>query len=300
MFSSLALLVVSAAACPDGQVIGPDTQGHCCWPQQAWSPSRNVCAGIPACPPPLRAEGQTCVASCPEGMAVGADTEGNCCWPGQVWATSQRRCVGVPQCPAGLTASGETCVTATAPVPPPPPTPPATPPSVGPSSEPPPAAVAPPPPKTHTERRARKGLVITGAALLGVGYIIALLADLGAAIYVAAYPDNNCLRHVSTVGWVPLVGPMWAILGQQGLYRGTTHPCTQEPPYPIGVGLGIVDTALQVAGLSLLIVGLTVRESVEVPDEPVASTRSSGFDFEPYVRLGAPGSSLGITAGARW
>ncbi len=231
-------------------------------------------------------------------MAVSPDTQGNCCWPRQVWASAQQRCVGVPECPPGLAAKGETCVDASTWPPPPPPPASVQPP---PPTDAPQAPVAEAPVKTHTERRARKGLVITGAALLGAGYVLALLVNLGAAIYAAAVPENNCWRFVSTVAWIPIIGPAISIAGQAGLTRGTRQnlACTAEPLYPVGAAVAVIDTAMQVTGLALLIVGLVARQEVQVPDEP-ATTSRSGFSFEPYVSLGAPGSSLGLTAGARW
>lgn len=99
-------------ACTEGRVKGPDTAGHCCWPNQVWSNLRNTCVGIPACPSNLRAEGESCVVSCPPGQAVSPDTQGRCCWPGQVWSSSRNLCVGIPTCPAGQRAEGESCVVA--------------------------------------------------------------------------------------------------------------------------------------------------------------------------------------------
>lgn len=99
-------------ACTEGRVKGPDTAGHCCWPNQVWSNLRNTCVGIPVCPSNLRAEGESCVVSCPPGQAVSPDTQGRCCWPGQVWSSSRNLCVGIPTCPAGQRAEGEACVVA--------------------------------------------------------------------------------------------------------------------------------------------------------------------------------------------
>lgn len=57
--------LVSAPAwsqtCSGGQTVGPDTAGHCCWPEQGWSSLRQVCVGAPACPAGLQAQGETCV-----------------------------------------------------------------------------------------------------------------------------------------------------------------------------------------------------------------------------------------------
>jgi hypothetical protein len=48
-------------ACPPGQVRSDDTQGHCCWPDQAWSSARGKCIGKPTCPKGLTTRGETCI-----------------------------------------------------------------------------------------------------------------------------------------------------------------------------------------------------------------------------------------------
>jgi len=50
------------AACARGQTRGDDTQGHCCWPEQAWSTSKARCVGLPRCPPGTIGHGEQCVA----------------------------------------------------------------------------------------------------------------------------------------------------------------------------------------------------------------------------------------------
>lgn len=50
------------AACPEGQEKTADTDGHCCWPGQAWSALRETCLGIPTCPEGMDAVGEACVA----------------------------------------------------------------------------------------------------------------------------------------------------------------------------------------------------------------------------------------------
>jgi len=50
------------AACSHGQRQGDDTQGHCCWPEQAWSTSKARCVGLPRCPPGMIGHGEQCVA----------------------------------------------------------------------------------------------------------------------------------------------------------------------------------------------------------------------------------------------
>jgi hypothetical protein len=46
--------------CATGQVRTDDTQGHCCWPDQAWSSAHDRCVGKPSCPKGLAARGETC------------------------------------------------------------------------------------------------------------------------------------------------------------------------------------------------------------------------------------------------
>ena len=56
------------ALCPPGQTQRDDTQGHCCWPAQAWSTSAGRCVGAPHCPEGMTVRGEKCVA----GTAAGA------------------------------------------------------------------------------------------------------------------------------------------------------------------------------------------------------------------------------------
>src|SRR5262249_54093642 len=49
--------------CGYGQQRNADTQGHCCYPGQAWSPAGQACIGLPACPQGTMAQGETCVAA---------------------------------------------------------------------------------------------------------------------------------------------------------------------------------------------------------------------------------------------
>lgn len=51
--------------CPAGQSVTADTAGRCCWPNQVWAASRNVCVGVPLCPEGFAAYGETCVAAHP-------------------------------------------------------------------------------------------------------------------------------------------------------------------------------------------------------------------------------------------
>lgn len=132
VFTSLALPSFAApppaTVCKPGMSVSEDTGGHCCWPGQAWSKSRQKCLGVPVrCPSGMVADGSVdqCVSQsgsapqaapgqakaapvCANGQAIGPDTDGHCCWSGQVW---QQRCVGRPSaCPQGWAAKEEQCV----------------------------------------------------------------------------------------------------------------------------------------------------------------------------------------------
>lgn len=102
----------SQVACHPGAVRNDDTDGHCCWPGQAWNPSRQSCVGIPRCPKDLvvNVQNQSCeISSCLSGRVRAPDGI-HCCWPGQTWAKGRASCVGVPiSCPTGMTNHGEEC-----------------------------------------------------------------------------------------------------------------------------------------------------------------------------------------------
>lgn len=142
------------------------------------------------------------------------------------------------------------------------------------------------------------GLVIGGASLLAVGWFLSLGVTVGGGIYTIFKPSNTCWGFVTTVGWIPLVGPMIGILGQSNpaLRSDGGRQCTQETIYPIGLAVAAVDTVMQWAGLTMLVLGLTVRSSVVVPDARAADAPAGP---EWFVSFGSPGSPLGITAGLR-
>jgi hypothetical protein len=54
-------IVPALEPCPTGQVRGDDTQGHCCWPDQAWSSAHDRCVGKPTCPKGLAIKGEACI-----------------------------------------------------------------------------------------------------------------------------------------------------------------------------------------------------------------------------------------------
>ena len=118
------------------------------------------------------------------------------------------------------------------------------------------------PPGYHVESRSRKGLVWSGAAVLGSFYVLPLLVA-----------SNN-----SAAPWllVPIVGP-----GLFASHQACTSPCDD-------VGTPIVMmmfTAGQVAGAALLAAGVLAQKRWVVPNAPVtgADDRGSRFVLVPHV-----------------
>ncbi|MGM0556045.1 MAG: formylglycine-generating enzyme family protein [Myxococcota bacterium] len=98
--------------CGPGQINNQYTQGHCCWPGQAWSSKKRTCLGEPTtCPKDAVRIGADCAF---EPECLGGQTRASdgfhCCWPGQGWSSKQLQCVGDPKsCPGDWVASSEGC-----------------------------------------------------------------------------------------------------------------------------------------------------------------------------------------------
>ncbi len=97
-------------ACPLGQSISPDTQGHCCWPGQAWAGKR--CVGeLTGCPTgfALTEDRAACeLLACVDGRQRMADGV-HCCWPEQAWHSGRAACLGEPSCPKQWVSKGSDC-----------------------------------------------------------------------------------------------------------------------------------------------------------------------------------------------
>ena len=190
---------------------------------------------------------------CEGGRVVDAATRGRCCWPGQAWSPQTGRCAGPPTCPAGLTPQGDDCVPQS---------------GAGYSS---PVVVVPhspplPPPlpeEPEEGSRPTMGLVIPGAILFGVPYILtAVLAGLVAEV---SPEDNDGL-----VNLIPVAGP-WVCLATCNFSSGEEFWRT-----PL-----VIDGILQAAGVTMFILGFVLRKEnsrsrVDLFDQP-------GWAFTPWL-----------------
>jgi len=96
--------------CTAGRIVSKDTDGHCCWPGQAWN--GEACVGLPtSCPDDWRVDHVhlSCIREgCTKGMTMVDDD--HCCWPGQAYASGRDACVGRPSsCPKGYVVHAEGC-----------------------------------------------------------------------------------------------------------------------------------------------------------------------------------------------
>jgi hypothetical protein len=131
-----------------------------------------------------------------------------------------------------------------------------------------------PPPGYHTESRARSGLVVGGAVMFGISYVLsALVAVSGQATGSSEYGPL----------FIPIVGPFIA-LGSTHALQATNDGLQQAGRALGAVGL-VFDGVIQVAGASLIVVGLAASRDVVVRDPPPGV---------PEVGLGPGGAT------ARW
>ncbi len=117
----------------------------------------------------------------------------------------------------------------------------------------------------RVETRPRTGLVVAGAVLFGVGWLV------GGAITVAIdAADDGEVSGASGFTFIPLAGP-WIDLATQELTGGQAAGILAQ---------GI----LEVVGLTMFIVGLAARREVQVPTAFIGD----GADQRATLRV-APG-----------
>ncbi len=222
---------------------------------------------------------------CADGRVSTADTQGRCCWPNQTWSDQLGRCSGPPTCPDGRTASGDDCVLAggenvMAPQPPPP---------GYETQQPPPGYENAPPPNyqqgyggagyqpvygapqgtPHQVERPKLGLAITGIVMFAVSYIVPTVIGISIASEPSISDDFYFMA-------VPLAGPF--------IMTGLLDNNWPIPFY-------VIDGLLQIAGLTLMVLGLTLKSTVTVysegDDEP-------SFAIAPWV-VPTEGGAAGLT-----
>lgn len=236
--------------CGDGLVSSEATQGHCCWPGQAWSEERQRCAGPPTCPAGWQARGSLCIRG--EYVKELGDPP-----PGD----PPKPAVDAPKTvPEPVREAPK--------------------PAVKPEGKPIDLGVrsrgfepeelrgkdrvpykgGTVPPGWTVVSRSRPGLIIPGSIILGVFYSLSALTAFGQL----AGGDGCGDKSTAMLGFVPVVGPLAAGVAQSATCGGPDA----------GLTWGLVSSGHQIAGLVMIIVGVKNpnRELVrEVPSEPVSS-----------------------------
>jgi len=103
------------------------------------------------------------------------------------------------------------------------------------------------PPGYHPAERARTGLIVGGATMFGVPYLISALS-------AAITADNGCC----TAMWIPVVGPF---------IQMTQWHTTDASAVDTGDFFLVLDGALQAAGVALFVYGLAVPKTVLVRND---------------------------------
>ncbi len=136
----------------------------------------------------------------------------------------------------------------------------------------------PPAGQPHTVSRPNLGLIISGAVLLGAGWIGNIIPGLFAGIGSSS-SDWNAFRGTSVI---PVLGPWIQLAVKPTSFRNDDWG-----------GWLIVDGALQAAGLALLIIGLATPRT-----ETVYADRESGFELAVVPTVGS--SQWGLAAVGRF
>ncbi len=240
-----------AQECTGGRVATPE--GYCCWPSQRWDDADQRCEGPPSCPAPLAASGTECVGagaveetapSLPQMVhAEGAVDYGS----GAASAPSSPSAV---QQPTGVAFSAW------------------------------PMAGQIPPEGARNPRRERRSDVlmqVTGAVMLGVGYLgaigvsLALLGSTGVYTYVGS--DHTCHDAAGATTLFPVLGGLFTWIVVEAC-RVPTYTETGGVAFRSGSAgiryqagwevLGALSAAAQIVGLGLLLGGSFTTGEVTV------------------------------------
>jgi hypothetical protein len=119
----------------------------------------------------------------------------------------------------------------------------------------------------HPEPRARKGLVITGAVLFGVLYLLSTL--------VATANDDSYNQNRYSALWIPVIGP-FIQLGSSTNVSGDNQ-------------IFVLDGLAQTAGVTMLVLGLAFPRQILVRNDLAT------MSFVPTpMRVGHDGGGLGL------
>jgi len=119
----------------------------------------------------------------------------------------------------------------------------------------------------HPEARARKGLVISGAVLFGVTYLLSTL--------VASANDNSYDGNRYTALWIPVVGPFMQL-------GSSTNASGDDQIF-------VLDGLAQAAGITMLVLGLAFPRTILVRNDMLS------MSFLPTpMKVGHEGGGLGL------
>lgn len=193
-------------------------------------------------------------AQCRDGRVP--TTEGACCWPAQAW--SEGRCQGPPRCPATLVAEGDACVLPMLALPPP-------------RREIVPVAqvVDSEIPLARDERGDDGTVWSIRHQLVGLGVTHLAIGWTGAAVTGSIYASltsfgPSCRASHGPWGWIPVVGGLIAGGAIQACYA------PWESSFTDWVFFGAA-TAVQTAGLVMLVIGVVDRRRVPRRIEPTGT-----------------------------
>jgi len=215
----LSLVLVARAgrgeeACSGGKTISDATDGHCCWPGQAWDADTNRCFGKPRCPAGMDVDGHACTPALPS-LPKPAGSVTDPAPPVWVPPPTRRRAPTVEE-------------QQQAPAPPPSP---------------------PPEPVYATVNRVGSGsgtdlprwpfVFLAGNAMLTIGYITGM--------FTAIPPASGCTYN-SAWAFVPLVGPAVRV-ADFGPSIQNGNDCTGGNRAPI-IATAIASEVLQAGALA--------------------------------------------------
>jgi hypothetical protein len=246
--------LVPPGACGEGLVATDATDGHCCWPGQAWSEERERCTGAPRCPRGWEARGSFCIrgevvseTKAPTARAVEKPAPPSS--PPSVERAEPPLATEVEPAPRKERTRDNTLDLATRmklldlyfdaqnrkPVE---------------------YNGGPIPAGWHLDSRVRKGLIIPGSIMLGVSYSI--------SAYVALTLPA-CRQGYALTGLVPIVGSLISSLSEGS-------DCWSYP----GTSLlfGLLSSGHQIAGLTMILVGAKRPNRFLVPNQTASNERT--------------------------